>query len=76
MQGLTMDLQIITSILVGGTILYKILWEAYRTFVKQRMRKGLLKLNWTFRPRSKRLRPKSFDKYKIEDNEFSYYSPK
>jgi hypothetical protein len=61
MQGLTMDLQMLTSVLVGGTILNKFLWDVYKTFIKRRMRKGLLTLNWTFSPHSK-----SFNKYKLK----------
>ncbi len=61
MQDLIINLQILTAILVGGTILYKFLWDVYRTFIKQRMRKGLLKLNWTIN-----LRSKSFDKYRLK----------
>jgi hypothetical protein len=45
-------LQVFVSIVVGGYTLNKIIWETYKTFVKQRTRKGLLKLNWTLRPSS------------------------
>lgn len=40
-------LQIIVAHTVAGYTLNKMLWETYKTYTKQKARKGLLKLNWT-----------------------------
>jgi hypothetical protein len=60
-------LQLIITFIVGVHTLNKILWETYKTYVKQRTRNGLLKLNWTFTHNSKN------NHEKIEDEELNKF---